>query len=250
MPDADTTVFMLPGDCFALADYGAFAASLRRRSVTVHVLDYLGAALTRADSRRVTHADCVTAAEAMIRLAYASARLPDRSRCVLLGHSRGAYVAVGILGRSSFDGVTVLDAPYIGPAFSTKAPIRLALGLGARAVLGLPLRLSYRQFAKRFFPAGADEAVVRVMYERARPLASGLLLDPTPMDLSPLGRSRVAVNLYAEDVTTSVQLIVRTLERVREGNPQLTIGRYPGAHGELLLEPDLAAMRVVKEAEA
>jgi len=244
------TVLILPGDCFALNEYERLARSLQTLNVSAHLLDYVAAAAGGGSRRGLTHARCVQAVAEQVCHLLAPMSPAARARFVMLGHSRGAYVAIGVLGRGPFDGIAILDAPYLGPEHAGKVPLSVVLPVALQIALGIPPSLSYSTFRRRFFSGDVPEELIVAMHKRSAPLPSGLLRDRCQLDLSSLERARIIVHAYQEDAAHPASRLESALRDVAARNPNLRVEHCAGAHGELLLRPELSAERIVNECRA
>lgn len=240
-PDRSGSVFVLPGDCFAPDAYTRLADWLFAQGVNAFVVDYLAMCESRLGGGRLSHADCVDAAvEAIAALRTAYGLSPDNP-AFLLGHSRGAYIAIGALGRTPARGVW-LHAPYWGPAHAARPPVSLIAEVGYRIVRKQPVRLSWTTFRRRFFDDNGDRRVAREEYERSRPIPTGLLFDRVQFDLGVLQRCDVAVSTYSEDRAVPTAHTIRTLESLKRTlNLQVTLTTLPGAHAEVVVRPHACA---------
>jgi hypothetical protein len=248
-PENDKSVFVLPGDCFPPEAYFPLAEHLCRAGANAFVIDYLAACEGNIPDRELRDEHCADAAVQIIqriRGRFSPGR--DGGADYLLGHSRGANVGIGVLGRTPVGGGLILHAPFIRWKHA-RYPLSLALvsEVGPQLLLRERVRLRFETFRRRFFGDTLPEADARRHYLQSRGIPRGLLLDKGEFNLDVLRGCRLFIYLYADDNALPVEAAMRTLRSLTKLlSLKLHVILIPGAHGELISSPHVCAEHVVE----
>lgn len=247
-PENDKTVFVLPGDCFPPEAYFPLAEHLCRAGANAFVIDYL-AAREDVPDRELRDKHCADAAARAIRRIRERFPPSRDGGDYLLGHSRGAHIAIGVLGQTPLGGGLILHAPYIRWKHAHyPTSLSLILEVAPQLVLREQVRLRFKTFRRRFFADTFPEGEVRRYYFHSRGIPRGLLLDKGEFNLDVLRGAELFVYLYADDAVWPVGSAKRTFHSLTELlNLRPNVMTVPGAHCELITSPEACAARMVEQ---
>ena len=212
------------------------------------VIDYLAVCARSLGERRVTHRDCVNAALSLISQIRKSFSLESDGFEYLIGHSRGAYVAIGVLGQAHISGGALLHAPFLGARYAPRASFLLqceaAYGLLAHGTV----KLGFGTFRRRFFAPSMPEETARYHFDQSRGVPGGLLLDRTQFNLGVLKSPGVIVYLYADDRAIPADITFRSIRSIiRSLSTSLNVVLMPGTHGEPVATPTPCVSHMVNQ---
>lgn len=247
-PENSRSVFVLPGDCFPPEAYFPLAEHLCRAGSNAFVIDYLAACEGDIPDRELRDEHCADAAAQAIRR-IKERFAPGRSGGdYVLGHSRGAHIGIGVLGRVPLGGGLILHAPYIRWKHA-RYPLSLSLvgEVAPQLVFRERVHLRFDTFRRRFFGDTLPEADARRHYLHSRGIPRGLLLDKGEFNLDVLRGARLLIYLYADDNALPLESATRTLHSLTKLlGLRLQVVMMPGAHCELISSPHVCAEHMVE----